>query len=209
MIHRSASIPRMNEAQSADDYQEESRPGSITVQVLREVEGHAGDKVAKWVHDGQAVMANFPGYLGSGFLRNSPGSELWRMIYRFDNSQDLQRWEQSPERARWAEEFSDFVKKEDFHHLTGVEGWFDTEAFEQPSADSTAPPRWKQMVVIFLGFYPMTMAANLLLNHYLPTGTPLPLKVTLAVFMVMPLMVYIVLPFMTKLFQPWLEKPRH
>ena len=131
------------------------------------------------------------------------------MIYRFENNQDLQRWEQSPERARWAEEFSDFVKKEDFHHLTGVEGWFDTEAFEKPSADSTAPPRWKQMVVIFLGFYPMTMAANLLLNHYLSTGTPLPLKVTLAVFMVMPLMVYIVLPFMTKLFQPWLEKPRH
>lgn len=187
----------------------QAEPTAITVQVLREVDTQASQGVASWVNAGQRMMESFPGYLGSGFLQSKPESNLWRMIYRFDTPENLRRWEESEERSRWSHSFSQHIRAETSHQRTGVEGWFDTHIphdHSQELIETFVPPRWKQMVVIFCGFYPMTMLANILLGSLLPPETSTPIKVTLAVFMVMPLMVYFILPFMTRLFSPWLNK---
>lgn len=194
-----------------NDSNSEDLAGSaaITVQVLREVNGQASQGVAHWVNVGQRMMENFPGYLGSGFLQSAPNSNLWRMIYRFDTPENLRRWEESEERARWSHSFSQNICAETSYRRTGVEGWFDAyvpHADGRQPVETFVPPRWKQMVVIFCGFYPMTMIVNVLLGSIIPPDSSIPFKVTLAVFVTMPLMVYFVLPFMTKLFSPWLNK---
>ena len=54
----------------------------ITVQVTRRVRVHDAAAVDAWVSRGQAVMIDFPGYLGSGLVRSSRTSDTWRMLYR-------------------------------------------------------------------------------------------------------------------------------
>ncbi|MBP3087546.1 hypothetical protein EML15_00050 [Corynebacterium sp. sy017] len=212
-------------------------PSSVTVQIFRKVDTHAAEKVAPWFSIGQSIIINFPGYLGSGFIRTQPNSDLWVMIYRFDSPENLAFWEQSEERKLWSQRFKEHIQEEKAHKRTGVEGWFDSPIIDDDShgiqatdnvdsfiedrdgeshtnaptaaeQESIIPPRWKQMIVIFCGFYPMTMTINILLSMLLPATTPLPVKVTLAVVIVMPLMVYLILPFLTQKFHPWLTKPR-
>ena len=44
---------------------------------------------------------------------------------------------------------------------TGIEGWFDDPPTVEVHGDPPpAPPRWKQMVSIFIVFYPLSLAAN-------------------------------------------------
>ncbi|MBB4735392.1 antibiotic biosynthesis monooxygenase (ABM) superfamily enzyme [Micrococcus cohnii] len=172
----------------------------ITVQVTRRVRVHDAAAVDAWVSRGQAVMIDFPGYLGSGLVRSSRTSDTWRMLYRFADRESLQRWHDSAERAAWIREMADAVAQEDFEHRTGIEGWFD--APEQ--APLPSPPRWKQMVVIFTGFFPMSLLVNAVLAGVLPADTPLVLRVLAAIIPVMPVMVYLVLPGLTRLFRPWL-----
>lgn len=182
-----------------------AEPGPITVQVIRTVDVDSAHEVDAWVSRGQAVMLDFPGYLGSGLVRDAPASDTWRMLYRFADAESLRRWEESEERAAWAAEMAPRVRDETFQHRTGIEGWFD-EPVAEAGQTPPAPPRWKQMCVIFLGFYPMSLLANWLLRGVVPEDTALPLSVLITIVCVMPLMVYLVLPTLTRLFRPWLER---
>lgn len=96
---------------------------------------------------------------------------------------------------------------ETFQHRTGIEGWFD-DPVDEDALRPAAPPRWKQMCVIFLGFFPVSLVANLLLRQVVPADAPLPLSVLITMVCVMPVMVYLVLPGLTRLFRPWLEAGR-
>ena len=179
----------------------------ITVQVTRTVDIDSAHEVDAWVSRGQAIMLDFPGYLGSGLVRDSAASDTWRMLYRFADSATLHRWEESEERAAWIAEMAPRFRDETFQHRTGIEGWFD-DPVDGDSLRPTAPPRWKQMCVIFLGFFPVSLVANLLLRQVIPADAPLPLTVLFTMVCVMPVMVYLVLPGLTRLFRPWLEAGR-
>ncbi len=180
----------------------------ITVQVTRTVDIDSAHEVDAWVSRGQAIMLDFPGYLGSGLVRDSAASDTWRMLYRFADRASLRHWEESEQRAAWIAEMAPRVRDETFQHRTGIEGWFDAPEEESSGRPSAAPPRWKQMCVIFLGFFPVSLLANLLLREVLPADAPLPLTVLITMVCVMPVMVYLVLPGLTRLFRPWLEAGR-
>jgi len=70
-----------------------------------------------------------------------------------------------------------------------------------------APPRWKQMVAIFLVFYPLSLGANALLGWLIPDW-PLALRVFVAVVLVTPVMTYAALPLVTRALRPWLQAGR-
>ena len=130
------------------------------------------------------------------------------MLYRFGSRAHLDAWERSPERMRWLRSAADLVEHRRTEYRTGIEGWFDepTSRSVQDAgpARPTAPPRWKQATVIWLAFFPTSLALTYLLmpvsEHW-----PVLLRVLVTTLVATPWMTYAFLPFVTKLFARWLR----
>jgi antibiotic biosynthesis monooxygenase (ABM) superfamily enzyme len=180
----------------------------ITVSVTRIVDPERAKEVAAWARAGQDLLSASPGYLGSGWVRPDPNSPEWHMLFRFADAASLAAWEASPERAWWVASALGMVEHSPEERRTGIEGWFDTPASVEVIAPSVAvPPRWKQMVAIFLVFYPLSVLANWALGP-LTAQWPIPLRVLLIVVLVTPVMTYLALPLVTRALRPWLTGAR-
>ncbi len=180
----------------------------ITMAITRIVDPERAREVAAWARAGQELMSASPGYLGSGWVRPDPTSPEWHMLFRFADAATLAAWESSPERSWWVASAQGLVSNSRIEQRTGIEGWFDeptsVEVLRSPEA---APPRWKQMVSIFLVFYPLSLGANALLSVLIPDW-PLALRVLTAVVVVTPIMTYLALPLVTRALRPWLMAGR-
>lgn len=180
----------------------------ITVSITRFVDPAQARQFAAWARSGEDLMSTYPGYLGSGWIRPDPASTEWHMLFRFADEESLATWQQSGERAWWMASALGIVEHSPEARLTGIEGWFDTPSSVEviPTAPS-APPRWKQMVSIFIVFFPLSLLANWAL---LPiTGAwPLVFRVLLTVVLVTPVMTYLAMPLVTRALRPWLMKTR-
>ena len=181
----------------------------------------------------------WPGFLGSGWVRSAADSTDWHMLYRFADADTLDAWQNSPERTRWLEGGRGLVEERRVHRVTGIEGWFDAPvstmdldgvggagggvgagagvrggggaggAAAGGVAARSAPPRWKQAVSIWLGFFPVNLAFTLLVTTFVPGWNDLPtaLKVLLTTTALTPLMTYWILPFVTARLKNWLAAP--
>ena len=87
------------------------------------------------------------------------------MLYRFADHDSLATWENSDDRLRWLDLGRDLVVESRVEKRTGIEGWFDVP---QDAPASSAPPRWKQAVSIWLGFFPVNLAFTYLVGWLVP-----------------------------------------
>ena len=71
------------------------------------------------------------------------------------------------------------------------------------AATRPAPPRWKQMISIFIVFYPLSLTIQLVLGPVL-VDLALWLRVLVIVVIASPLMTYVLLPLVTRALRPWL-----
>ena len=195
--------------------------GPLTVAITRRVHPEDELLMQAWVHAGTSMAERFDGFLGAGWVRS--GDEDWHMLYRFDSRAHLDAWERSTERTRWLRSAADLVEHRRTEYRTGIEGWFDapfathvesrtaaktavpTGPIQQPIP--VAPPRWKQAVTIWLGFFPTNLLASWLLG-FVPgfTEWPLVLRVLFATLALTPVMTYLVLPWVTRMLRPWLQR---
>jgi antibiotic biosynthesis monooxygenase (ABM) superfamily enzyme len=183
-------------------------PEPITVAVTRTVSPERAREAAAWARSGQDLISSYPGYLGSGWIRPDPNSHEWHMLFRFADADSLAVWEKSTERAWWVATGRGLVEHGDYEERTGIEGWFDPPTSVQVmSAAPPTPPRWKQMVAIFLVFYPLSVGANYALS---PVATELPiwLRALISVVALSPIMTYVALPLVTRALRPWLLRNR-
>jgi antibiotic biosynthesis monooxygenase (ABM) superfamily enzyme len=178
----------------------------ITVSITRTVSPDRAKEVAAWARAGQDLLSANPGYLGSGWVRPDPTSPEWHMLYRFADAESLERWETSREREWWVASALGMVQHSPEERRTGIEGWFDQPAsVEVIAPPPAAPPRWKQMVSIFIVFFPLSLLGNWALASVSATW-PLPLRVFVLVLLVTPVMTYLAMPFVTRALRPWLMK---
>ena len=176
----------------------------ITISITRIVSPDRAKEVAAWARAGQDLLSASPGYLGSGWVRPDPDSPQWHMLFRFADAESVARWEQSPERAWWIGSAQGLVEDSTVVKRTGIEGWFDEPSTVEVIASTRAtPPRWKQMVSIFLVFFPLSLGANAALGPL--TGEwPLVWRVLATVVLVTPVMTYLAMPLVTRALRPWL-----
>ena len=69
----------------------------------------------------------------------------------------------------------------------------------------TPPPRWKQMVVIFMVFLPLSLLANFVASRTI-AGWDLVPRVVLVTSVMTPLMTYVFLPWITRRMSWWLHR---
>jgi antibiotic biosynthesis monooxygenase (ABM) superfamily enzyme len=191
----------------------------ITVSIRREVDPERIPEATAWVQTGVNLANRYPGFLGSGWVRAGQDSHVWHMLYLFATEEDLVIWEQSPERAWWLSMGEGFVLSERTKRRTGIEGWFDepttgTIAVPNPATGGTTtvamvhtPPRWKQAVSIWLGFFPVNLAFNYAIAP-VPGWDLLPiwLRALATTVVLTPIMTYWVLPWVTRMLRPWLGR---
>ncbi|WP_051973373.1 antibiotic biosynthesis monooxygenase [Cryobacterium sp. MLB-32] len=181
---------------------------SVTVSISRWVDPNRIGEATEWVQAGMDLAHQYPGFLGSGWVRASEDSGHWQMLYRFSTAQRLAAWENSIDRSEWLHAGRDLVLDAREEKRTGIEGWFDAPHEAEPGIAILPPPRWKQAVSIWLGFFPLNLAFTLLTTTFVPGWNDLWIvtKVLLTTFVLTPLMAYIVLPWITRMLRPWLQK---
>lgn len=184
--------------------------GPVTVSITRHVDPAHEDQMRAWLRAGVELAERFEGFLGSGWVRPARDSTQWHMLYRFDDDAHLEGWMASEQRRWWLDSGRGFVDESTLERRTGIEGWFDEPTrvdVEDLRPAPQGPPRWKQMVAIFMVFWPLSLTTNVLGAELLP-DVWLPLRVTLSVCVMTPLMTYLLLPWITRLLAPWLNAPR-
>ena len=181
----------------------------VTVSVTRHVDPSRSNEMLAWVQAGTSLAEKFDGFLGSGWVRPSEDSADWHMLYRFADAASLAAWEASPQRDWWIEAAQGRIEATRVERRTGIEGWFDEPATVTTDvADpKPAPPRWKQMVTIFLVFLPLSLVANWIASHTI-ADWPLVPRVVLVTTLMTPLMTYVFLPWITRRMARWLHATR-
>ncbi|NUJ87641.1 antibiotic biosynthesis monooxygenase [Plantibacter sp. MCCC 1A11337] len=192
----------------------------ITVSIERRVNPASISEATIWVQAGINLANRYPGFLGSGWVRAGAESDVWYMLYRFADEQTLTDWEESKERAWWLSSGREFMEPSRVERRSGIEGWFDApdgilrveeaELSGDPDPIPPAPPRWKQAVSIWLGFFPLNLVFTLLVTALVPGWEPLGvfLHVLISTLILTPIMTYWLLPLVTRLLRPWLTAPR-
>ena len=181
--------------------------GPVTVSIVRHIAPeHAGQMVA-WVRAGSLLAERFPGFLGTGWVRPAADSDEWHMLYRFVDHESLDAWQASSQREWWLGAAQGLVGESRLERRTGIEGWFDepeTRDVEDLRPAPPAPPRWKQAVVIWLTFFPLSLTLGILIAL---SGLELNLllRTLLLTAVATPIMTYGLLPWMTKRFEWWLK----
>lgn len=187
----------------------------VTVSIRREVDPAHISEATAWVQTGVNLANKYPGFLGSGWVRAGETSQVWHMLYRFASTETLEAWDNSPERSWWLSMGQGFVRSERSRRRTGIEGWFDdpaTGSITVPDAGTSedapaAPPRWKQAVTIWLGFFPVNLLFGYLMTPVPGWGElPLWLRVLATTLVLTPIMTYWVLPWETRVLNPWLTR---
>ena len=181
----------------------------VTVSITRHLDpGHEAE-MTSWLQAGTTLAQRFPGFLGAGWVRPEEDSETWHMLYRFADAESLAAWERSPQRQWWRDSAAGLgVVESRVERRTGIEGWFDephSRDIRDLRVQPPPPPRWKQALVIFLVFYPLSALVNWGAAETPVHEWPLRQRVLLTIAVMTPVMTYAALPWITRRMQWFLQ----
>jgi uncharacterized protein len=179
----------------------------VTVSFTRRADPAHAVEMTAWIRSGLTMAETFPGFLGGGWVRPRHGADEWHMLCRFTSPATLAAWEASPERRWWLGSAQGLAEVTRTERRTGIEGWFDTPQahdVEDLQPAPAAPPRWKQAVMIWTAFFPLSLVTSLLLSALAP-DLPVVLRVLASTVAMTPVMTYLVLPQLTRRLDWWLR----
>ena len=171
----------------------------VTLMVARRVRDGRYQDLLAWLHEGEQLAADFPGYLGSGVLAPPPGDDEFQIVFRFADEQTLDTWEHSASRRAWLQRGGELFGQPHEQRARGIDAWFG-------GVDSPTPPRWKQSVAIWLAFFPVSLLFNLLFGGAL-SELSLVMRILVSTLALTPLMTYLFIPLSTHLLTAWLQTP--
>ena len=96
----------------------------VTLMVARRVAKGRYQELIAWLHEGEQLATDFPGYLGSGVLAPPPGDDEFQIIFRFADEATLHAWEHSVSRKAWLQRGSHLFANPSEHRVSGIDGWF-------------------------------------------------------------------------------------
>jgi antibiotic biosynthesis monooxygenase (ABM) superfamily enzyme len=183
------------------DSPREDTAGPVTTWVTRRVKPGHEPFYERFLEGIIAAAARFPGYVGVEVFRPEFASTgKYRVVYRFDSSEDLRAWLDSDERAAWLERAEPHVIGPMRSRIvTGLETWFTLPG--RPAI--SPPPAYKMALVTWITIFPLITLVVRALDPLLDDLTLVPrLAVTTAV--TVPIMTWLVMPRVTQLLHSWL-----
>jgi antibiotic biosynthesis monooxygenase (ABM) superfamily enzyme len=174
--------------------------GPITTAVTRRVRPGHEAAYEEFLEGIIAAASRYPGYLGVEVFRPSAGGDEYRIVYRFGDPADLQRWLDADEHAAWLERAEPHVigpMRTSF--LTGLESWFTLP--DRPGAPP--PPPYKMALLTWVTIFPVLTLVVLALEP-ISTGLALVPRLALTTAVTVPLMTWLVMPRVTRALRGWL-----
>ena len=177
----------------------------VTAVASRRVKQGREQEFEEWLSGILAAANEAPGYLGSEVLRPADADDdnEYRIVFRFDHASNLHAWENSEERRRWLHKGESLQHEQKVDVLTGLETWFTLPS----KVGEPSPPRYKMVVVTWLGVFPIVTIIFSLFGHWLSLLPTLERTLVFTAVMVT-LMTYVIMPRMTRLFSFWLYPDR-
>ena len=176
---------------------------AITVVVTRRVKRGREKEAERWISGITQAAMNFEGHLGSNIIPSTnPQKPEYVVNFRFNNDENLKKWEESSIRAEWIDRAKTFtVGKTKIQKITGLEYWFTLpdKAFQAP------PPRYKMAIATIIALYPTIKVVGTISN-YLTDYTSISFHPLIELTATVLLMTYLVMPVVIRLLAFWLYK---
>jgi uncharacterized protein len=175
--------------------------GPVTTTVTRRVKPGHEPFYEQFLEAIIAAASRFPGHLGAEVFRpQHAAAGPYRVVYRFDTTQHLRAWLDSPEHAAWLERAEPHVIGPLRRQvLTGLEGWFTLPT--QP--ETPPPPRYKMAILTWVTIFPL-ITLVVAATAPLIGGLPLVGRLAVTTLVTVSLMTWVVMPQMTRLLHRWL-----
>ena len=184
----------------------------VTVIVRRIAKKGKIQEFEQWLSGISKEVALQEGFMGTDIIRPaSDASKLeYVIIFRFDNYDNLSKWEKSSIRNEMLQSGRKLVEADpDVQKFTGLEFWF-TPYFKDESSPTIPlqpPPRYKMVIVTIpvISILLLTLVPQI---HFLTEilSIPFPIRLVIALTITVLLMTYVIMPLLTKLLKPWLFK---
>jgi uncharacterized protein len=198
-----------------DDNSNNKHSKPVTVIVKRIAKKDKIKEFEEWLSGISKEVARQEGSMGIDIIRPSPNKDSkskleYVIIFRFNNYENLERWEKSPIRNEWLQKGRKLVESDpDVQKMTGLEFWF-TPYFKDESSPLiplNPPPRYKMVIVTIpvISILLLTLVPQI---HFLTEmlSIPFPLRLVIALTITVLLMTYVIMPLLTRLLKPWLFK---
>ena len=196
-----------------DDNNPNKHSNPVTVIVKRIAKKDKIREFEQWLSGISKEVSRQEGSMGIDIIRptNNNKSKLeYVVIFRFNNYDNLTKWEKSPVRNEWLQKGRKLVEADpDVQKLTGFEFWF-TPNFKDESLSMiplNPPPRYKMVIVTIpvISILLLTLVPQIYILTEL-LSIPFPIRFVIAITITVLLMTYVIMPLLTKLLKSWLFK---
>jgi antibiotic biosynthesis monooxygenase (ABM) superfamily enzyme len=174
---------------------------SVTVVVTRRVKSGYESQYENWLKRLLEEAKSMKGYIGAVVQKPAPGSTEYTSIFRFDNVENLRKFEESEIRARYLREVVDYVEADAiWKKFSGLEFWF-----SPPSGTLVPQPsRFRMALVMIVVVYGLVISIGqlvaMLVGDVIPSYVRLFITISIEIF----LMTFILMPRLTKLLAKWI-----
>ena len=184
----------------------------VTVIVKRIAKKDKIEEFEEWLSGISKEVSKQEGNMGIDIIRPTDKYKPeYVVIFRFNNYDNLTKWEKSSIREEWIQKGRKLVEADpDVQKLTGLEFWF-TPYFKDKSSSSIIPlsllQRYKMAIVTIpvISILLLTLVPQI---HTLTEMLSIPFQIRLFIWITITvlLMTYLIMPILTKLLRPWLFK---
>lgn len=150
----------------------------------------------QWAHDITESAAAFPGHMGATWMRSGG---RYQVTYRFTDIGRFNNWHTSDVRAAFLDRLQPIATLATDENRTGLETWF--ELPDDPPRP--APPRWKMVIVTWIGVFPLLALIQWQVAPHVSTLL-LPLRAMMFALIIVATMTYLVMPRLTAALKCWL-----
>jgi len=179
------------------------RVSRASAAVVQRVPASAVDWFLEWQRDTTRAAEAFPGYGGTEVFPPRDGAgEEWVTLFHFEDDPALQRWLDSPERARCLETLRARIGEFELKTVSGGLGaWFADQA---RASGVHAPPGWKMVLSVVLGLYPTVMLLSMTVG-VVTNRWGLALSMLIGNACSVSILQWGVMPLLNRLLKPWLQ----
>lgn len=176
--------------------------GGVTTVVTRRVRADRRADYESWLERLLDDASTVDGYLGTDVVRPpaDAADPTYTSIFRFATVEQLQAFERSDLRRRYADEVTDLVEADAvWETTTGLEWWLSAP----PGTVVAQPVRWRMALVIGSVVYALVLIIGTLAEAVIG-GLPYPLRLAVVIAIEITIMSYFLLPWLTRRLAGWL-----
>lgn len=182
--------------------------GPVTAIVTRSPKRGKIKEFEEWMQGFIRESLRFEGHLGVNVIRPSDESKPeYVIVVRFNNLENMLKWENSAERNKWLEKGKGLTEGEGkIEKLTGMEFWFSPYTSKDTGRRiALTPPPYKMAIVTTAVIF-ILLTTLIPQVHKLTEGIPSLLRTLMETTIIVVLMTYVLMPNVTRLLSPWLSK---